>query len=248
MTTCSGAAGSTTPCTPASSPRCPPTRADLAMRPHRRGSRHRLRRPPAIGPRWSVSPGCAHAAQVNQPPRRDTGRMAGTGQVSRRSRPPVDAFLHVAVRSLLHRRPCLPAQGGATGAAAPARPGRGDPHAGAVVQRRWAADGEPTLATAAAEGAQGQLRAVVRGHDHSRARPLGRGVPASPAGLAAPDPTRGHRGRNPPVADRRQPRGRRHARISPAQPRGPLAVSGARRRSPASGRRLRPTGPSKGYK
>lgn len=30
---------------------------------------------------------------------------------------------------------------------------------------------------------QGQLRAVVRRHDHSRARPPGRGVPAAPAGL-----------------------------------------------------------------
>ena len=65
---------------------------------------------------------------------------------------------------------------------------------------------------------------------------LGRGVPAGPAGLAAPDPARGHRGRNPPVADRGQPGGRRHARISPAQSRGPLAVSGAGRRSVASGR------------
>ena len=65
------------------------------------------------------------------------------------------------------------------------------------------------VAAAAAEGAQGQLRAVVRRHDHPRARPPGRGVPAGPAGLAAPDPARGHRGRNPPVADRRQPGSRR---------------------------------------
>ena len=53
---------------------------------------------------------------------------------------------------------------------------------------------------------------------------------------------------SPPVADRRQPGGRRHARISPAQSRGPLAVSGARRRSLASGRQPRPTGPSEGYR
>jgi SAM-dependent methyltransferase len=44
----------------------------------RRRSRHRLRRPPAIGPGRPVSPGCAHTARVNQPPRlswRQQGRM-----------------------------------------------------------------------------------------------------------------------------------------------------------------------------
>ena len=35
----------------------------------RRRSRHRLRRPPAIGPGRPVSPGCAHTARVNQPVR-----------------------------------------------------------------------------------------------------------------------------------------------------------------------------------
>ena len=58
---------------------------------------------------------------------------------------------------------------------------------------------------------EAKLRAVVRRDDHSRARPRGRGVPAGPAGLAAPDPARGDRGRYAAVADRGQPGGRRHA-------------------------------------
>jgi hypothetical protein len=43
-------------------------------------------------------------------------------------------------------------------------------------------------------------------------------------------------------------RGRHPARISPARSRGPLAVSGAGRRSVASGRQPRPTGSSEGYR
>jgi hypothetical protein len=54
------------------------------------------------------------------------------------------ASTRLAIRPLLPRRPGLPAQGAAALAAAPARPGRGDPHRRAAGQRRGVAPGGPS--------------------------------------------------------------------------------------------------------
>ncbi len=145
-------------------------------------------------------PRVADAARVH----RHGAHPAGTAQGGQH---------RLAIRPLLSWCPGLPAQGAAALAAAPARPGRGDPHRRAAGQRRGVAPGGPIVAAAAAQGTQGQLRAVVRRHDHPRARPPGGGVPAGSQGLAAADTAGRHQGRPAAVADRRQPGSRLHARI-----------------------------------
>jgi hypothetical protein len=68
---------------------------------------------------------------------------------------------------------------------------------------------------------------------------MGEVFPAGPARLSAPHPARGHRGQLAAVADRGQPGGRSHARVSPAQPRGTLAGAGAWGRPVAARRTAR---------
>ena len=194
---------------------CGGPRRDLAARPGRatacakggtQGRRRRGRQRPPDGVQRGRAAGPAGGRGCHDPA---GPRAADAARVHRRGAHPAGAAQggqhRLAVRSLLPRRSGLPAQGSAAVAAAPAGPGRGDPHRRAAGQRRGVAPGGPLVAAAAAHGAQGELRALVRRHDHPRARPPGGGVPAGSQGLAAADTAGRHRGRPAAVADRRQP-------------------------------------------